>query len=293
MKVNIFLVILAVVFLTENSGIVLAESNKVDSEQLEKMLSEIKQGQGNKIEKVVNMGDTVIPVLIKKAREEDWRTRRMALELLSRIDKKDDEILNKEEIIETMSEALEDKEQRVVNEALRSLLYVDAKKVKKKTIDKLIRQLDKGQGKAARILGNVGDASLIPVLEKYLGKNVGMTINVRQALARLGEKKYFDEIVSELESKDYSVRVNAIRNLGYIGSKAAVKKISEFLYNQENPQAKAHDVILSPYRFIAATSLQKIVENPPVKKWDALYTEDDVQLWREWWEKNKHKYGGE
>ncbi len=277
-------------FSAKNNGVVFGKNEEIKTGKIENIIEELKKGKSENRDVLINMGEDIIPVLIQKSQTDDVGTRRVSLELLGRIDKKDDEILNKKEIVKTMVQALKDKDHKVVNKALDFLIDIEDKMIDKEITAALIEQLDKGNGKAARILGKSRNASLIPALEKYLGKNVGMTINVRQALAKLGEKKYFDEIIAELESENYNTRVNAIRELGYIGSKEAIRKIAEFLYNTENPKSGSPGVEYTPYRFIAATYLQKIVRDPPIRKKDFLYTEQNVQIWREWWEKNKHQY---
>jgi hypothetical protein len=285
------LVVFLIFFSAKNSDIVFGKNEEIKAGKIESIIEELKRGKSENRDVLINMGEDIIPVLIQKSQSDDVGTRRVSLELLGRIDKKDDEILNKKEIVKTMVQALKDRDHKVVNKALDFLMDIENKMIDKGITAALIEQLDKGNGKAARILGKSGNTSLIPVLEKYLGKNVGMTINVRQSLAKLGEKKYLNEIMAELESESYNTCVNAIRELGYIGNKEAIRKIAEFLFNTENPKSGSPGVEYTPYRFIAAETMQKIISNPPVRKKVAgLYSEEDIQLWRNWWQKNKHQY---
>ncbi len=285
----IFLMVIS--FIISCKDTIFSQDSILDKKQFEERFRGVKNGNANDIKILVEEGDLVLLYLVSKSQSHDEKERRAAIEVLGRIDEKDDGILNKEEIINVIVDALEDSNPKVLNKALGFLMDIDEKKVDKKIVDALIKQLDKGQGKAARILGRVGDPSLIPVLKQYLGKNVGMTINVRQALAKLGEKKYFDEIVTELESNNHNIRVNAIRNLGYIGNKEAIKKIAEFLFNEENPISESRDIKHIPCRYIAVETLSELISNPPMKKKVAgLYTEEDIKIWRKWWLENKHNY---
>ena len=148
---------------------------------------------------------------------------------------------------------------------------------------------------------------LIPLIEKVSDSKVG-----KMALAKLGVRKYLDEIVTELTTSisvavtsggethvhlNYAalaVQIAAFKKLAYIKDRSTVKLIAGFLYGKENADdyfvksdsdsSGYWDYMLIYERPSEATmkTLAQIVDNPPQS--------DDVKVWQQWWEKNKDKY---
>jgi len=124
-------------------------------------------GQG--LDELMAVPDEVFPLALARTRARRPGLRRSALELLGRIDLQDDGVLNRDEVLAAMLGAIDGPEQDpvVVDIALRFLQYVDPRKIGPGMIGALLTQLANDNAKAARILGQTGDPSLIPALEPY------------------------------------------------------------------------------------------------------------------------------
>jgi hypothetical protein len=131
--------------------------------------------------------------------------------------------------------------------------------------------------------------------------------NAKTALAKLGVRKYLDEIVEELTTTNsrafkaeersnagsrppavpgYQTRSRALEKLGYIADPATIKFIGPLLNDMRNPYPYvpgARDLVvgtrLGEY---AVKALRQVVKDGPAT--------DDVTAWQQWWEQNKNKY---
>jgi len=125
--------------------------------------------------------------------------------------------------------------------------------------------------------------------------------NARMALAKLGVKKYLDEIMTELttptnstlfkiiygtgdpEQGVYKIQVRALGKLAYINNPSTTRVIAEFLQYTESPNVShPHDYVRPALAIFAAQTLRKMVDNPPAT--------DDAFAWQRWWQQNKDKY---
>lgn len=170
-----------------------------------------------------------------------------------------------------------------------------------------IRQLkeraQKNDSKAVLELGEEGDGSVVQMLrelrkkgEKHFG---APGANAQMALAKLGEKKEFDEIVGELNSEDPRTQDNAIEKLTYIGGPKAIKALCPLLQMDKtrrpkwnmpvggvNPKGK---VFYASLGVMAARALAKIVDSPPVPPKE-IPSNEDLSKWKAWWESNRAKF---
>jgi HEAT repeats/Matrixin len=258
------------------------------------ILSELEQGNSTRVDEFLAIGNEAIPLLLERLKDKRPEIRRNALELLGRIDLRGDGMLNHDQVIHAMVKAIDDSESNrdVAHTALWYLSGIGPSKVTSIMVQALLLQLQKGEPLAARILGQVGDASLRPILEPYLSSNnKALAELTRQALAKLGDQQYLSGIVSELDSDDVDVRSDAFEKLAYIRNRTTVRKIAQFLWNTDILVSPNSDVGLIPYRFLAADALAKIVDKPPVKSTPSgVCTDEEIQLWKAWWQSHQQEY---
>lgn len=154
-------------------------------------------------------------------------------------------------------------------------------------------------------LGVAGDESAKLILRKYASmipvKRSSNISGIAQiSLAKLGNEKEFQQIVNELSSDDPFVQTDAFTKLGMVGNKRAVNILGEYLFDNKSPVARAVVIPKGEKRqgvleffsrsHLAAQALAQIVVPPPTKTDPQLYTNEDIEKWRDWWEKNKGKY---
>ncbi|MBI3324723.1 MAG: hypothetical protein HYZ92_05535 [Candidatus Omnitrophica bacterium] len=194
--------------------------------------------------------------------------------------------------IKRLIRALErsDSSEDVIDEALRALQQVDPKQASPRMIEALFKQLERGHARAARILGRLGDSSLILRLEPFLNSaDRAVAALTRDALAKLGDQRSLGEVVKELDDEiPWNSRI--FERLVYIGSRATVRNIAVFLYHPGGPINLSADVGVIPYRYQAAEALSKIVDDPPVVKESWQLSEQDMETWKAWWETHEHEY---
>ena len=197
-------------------------------------------------------------------------------------------------MIRAMAETIDGSEPdaAVVDKALQHLQLIDPQKVTPMLKKALLAHLEQGQAKAAWVLGQIGDPALSPELERYAGSPDKAVAELsKQALAKLGHEQYLAEILAELHADDVRVRSEAFRKLVYVQSEATVRAIAHFLSDPGPPASDDPHVQYTPYRFLAAWALGQIVDTPPVKKdLAALYTQQDAEVWKTWWELSQHSY---
>lgn len=162
---------------------------------------------------------------------------------------------------------------------------------------RLLGELKNGNPKAALELGRSGDISVIPTLKAYAElnepQNQGVAEAARLALAKLGERKYFEEVLSEFKQDvDVRKKAEAVKKLGYIGTKECIKDLAEYI---DTPlvipplgDSKTH--ISVPLKQIILETLGETVPNPPVKKKAGFFNNEDVAKWKKWWQENKSKF---
>jgi hypothetical protein len=264
-----------------------------DNAKAQEILSEIEEGNSARLEEFLAMRNRAIPALQERLKDSRPSIRENALQLLGRIDIQDDGVLNQDQVIDAMVDAITGSEpsREIVHTALWYLSAIAPNKVSPAMMQGLLLQLHNSQPLAARILGQVGDASLRPVLEPYLSsKDKALAELTRQALAKLGDPRCLSEIVAELDSQDVQVRSDAFEKLAYIRSRNTVRKIAHFLWNTDALASPSPDVWLIPYRYLAADALSRIVNKPPLKKELYEWDDEDIRLWQTWWESHQQEY---
>jgi len=273
----------------------LSQASWQERGSIETLIQRLERGDYNRLDELLEREEEALPVLLKRARHPRGEVRVTALDLLARIDLKDDGVLNRDEVIRVMVEAIDgsEKDPSVVDEALNSLQKIDPRKVTPALVDALLTQLKNGRARAARVLGQVGDPSLIPRLTPFLASPDKAVIEVtRQALAKLGDQRFLAEILAELDVEG-PVQAKAFEKLAYIGNPSTVRKIAQFLYAPGAPPSvigPRDRVGYLPYSHMAAWALGQIVDNPPVKKDLGLLTEQDIETWKAWWDAHQHEY---
>ena len=197
--------------------------------------------------------------------------------------------------------------------------------------DELLARIQAGDSTAILEAGTSGDPTLIPALEGFLqarsntvertiadliraypteeegrrsvpprealmsGEYDAVAQNARTALAKLGVKRYLDEILVELmnptnsmvfrvwHTGGYRIQVQALKKLAYVNDRSTVKLVAKFLHATESPNlTEPSDVARSPLAAHALAALRVMVDNPPAT--------NDFKLWQQWWEQNKDKY---
>jgi hypothetical protein len=156
---------------------------------------------------------------------------------------------------------------------------------------------------------------LIPSIEKFGGDSAA-----QKSLAKLGVRKYLDEIVLEATDPTNTpaakatmsqpgvpgfppkhvglwVQMQAFKKLAYIKDRSTVKVLASFLYANENTddyiERGGFDAVVFDRPSEAAMRiLLQIVDNPPkISIPDGSDTHDArVKIWQQWWEQNKAKY---
>ncbi len=266
----------------------------VSRQSVEQLLASFEQGDYSRLDDLLERKEEAVTTLRVRARHRQANVRVTALDLLGRIDLKDDGILNRDDVIDTMINTIDGSETNVdvLDEALRQLDRIDPKKASPRIVRALLLQLERGRARAIRVLGRLGDPTVRSVLERYVSQKRGVGELAQQALAKLGDERYLNEIIAELNVEG-PVRSKAIEKLAYIASKSTVREIAKFLYDPRMPPSEIGPrdrVGYLPYQHTAAWALGQIVENPPVQKDLGLLTEQDIEAWKAWWEAHQGEY---
>lgn len=169
----------------------------------------------------------------------------------------------------------------------------------------LAEKVKEGDNQSILKAGNSGDKTLIPYLKALASKGSPWA---QMALAKLGEREYLDQILVEVDADSPDIQSRGIRKLAYVGGKEALKKFYQLLDDtapRENPNCKKEmerfkenhseiekcgfccDVLVLTRSSMAILYLSQMVDNPPTKRgmWGI---EEDVPLWKEWFERNKY-----
>jgi hypothetical protein len=262
---------------------------------IDNLAARFEQGDHDSLEQILTRGTEAIPVLLKRTKNAPPGTRAVALDLLSRIDINDYNRLNRAEVVRAMLDAISGSEtsREVVEEALRSLDWLDPRQATPELTSSLIIQLHQGHVRAIPLLGRFGDATVRGVLEPYASRPGRVGESAREALAKLGDQRRLNEIMADLNSQGPK-RSDTLRKLAYIKNPSTVRQIAQLLYDNQVPPAERgpRDVVIYfPYRYEAAAALQRIVDNPPVNKERTLQlTEQDIEAWKRWWEAHQQEY---
>lgn len=271
-----------------------AEGQTTKRGSIETLVQQLERGDYDRLDELLQREGEALPVLLERAGHRSAEVRVRALDLLARIDLKDDGLLNREGVIRALVEAIDGSEKNpdVVNEALSSLEKIDPRKATPALTGALLTQLKNGSARAALILGRLEDPALIPLLEPYLAsRSKAVAGSTKLAMAKLGDRRYFLEVLSELNVEGPK-RSEAMRKLVYIGNKAAVREIARFLYDPGVPPSQVGPrdrVVHLPYRYMAAWALGQLVDNPPMKKDVGLLSEKDIEIWKTWWDAHRHE----
>lgn len=178
-----------------------------------------------------------------------------------------------------------------------------------KSKNTLIEQIEHGNHNAILELGNTGDKTIIPYLQKLLqhpNKNFGsIASNTQMALAKLGDEKQLDEILSELNSDTPKVQDDAIKKLSYVRNNKSIKALVQLLDDpqftkyrslkgsgtngKQDEKPRLDRALYEPLSYMAMKALANIVPNPPIDP-KTQPTKDHIQKWQHWWENNKGKY---
>lgn len=180
-------------------------------------------------------------------------------------------------------------------------------------VEYLKSKVETGDYDAVREAGDSGDITLIPYL-KHLASDVKQRSNANStafqahiALAKLGDKKALQEILTEVDAENPEVQDRAMQKLSLIGGDSILKKFYQLLDDtspRESLEAKKHtqkskenDNESKDYKVIdvavfytrssmAIYYLSQMIDNPPTRK-DFAVGEKDIAIWKEWFRKNK------
>jgi hypothetical protein len=198
----------------------------------------------------------------------------------------------------------------------------------------LARKVEWGYPDAILAIAAFGGESALPILRQFPRPSAGAAMgfaaaygtlferpglwatvqgNTQVALAQLGDREMFDQIVSELSNKN---AYEAVRKLEFIGGKQAVdalihsldmtEEAARKLQNLETPQRsylpiwRASSIGVQgeieqetctpfsshPYQECVMGVLPLMVKDPPVPP-NAKMNKENIQIWKDWWAKNK------
>ena len=160
---------------------------------------------------------------------------------------------------------------------------------------KILAEKIKTEGRQAILnAGTSQDKTIIPYLKTLALKDDYSAIQM--ALAKLGETEYLNQIILETESPNISDQNFAIRKLAYVANKKAYTKLYSLLDNtKERENDKRHisksdcglccDVMVFSIASEVVRVLSKTIPNPPVKSY--FGTDEDIELWKKWFEEHK------
>ena len=198
----------------------------------------------------------------------------------------------------------------------------------------LARKVEWGYPDAILAIAAFGGESAMPILHQFPRPSAGDAMgfaaaygtlferpglwatvqgNTQVALAQLGDREMFDQIVSELSDK---YAYEAVRKLEFIGGKQAVEALIHSLdmaeeaagklQNLETPQRSYLPIWTAssigvqgeieqetctpfsshPYQACVLGVLALMVKDPPLPA-NAKMSKDNIQIWKDWWTKNQ------
>ncbi len=174
-----------------------------------------------------------------------------------------------------------------------------------------IQAAEKGNANAILELGRSGNSSVIPTLKELRTRETNKAMGsvssrAQMALARLGDAEAMSEILTEMKSDDPTVQDNAIRKLVYVSNDEAIRnliallddagprKMKEYDPEQRGPHGEIPQgkIIYLPINVMAMKALAEIVPNPVIASGKEP-TQEEIQLWLEWWKLNRNKNRGQ
>lgn len=198
----------------------------------------------------------------------------------------------------------------------------------------LARKVDWGYPDAILAIAAFGGPAAMPILRQFPPPSPGDSMgyaaafrslfeqpaswatiqgNTQVALAQLGDREMFDQIVSELSSK---TAYEAVRKLEFIGGKPAVDALIHSLDLPEEVGKNARNLEIAsesfmpiwnpgpygkpgeieqetcfpysshPYQECVMGVLALMVKNPPLPP-SAKLSQENIQAWKDWWTKNQ------
>ena len=261
---------------------------------IDDLATRFERGEHDSLSEILARRNEVIPVLLLRAKHPRANVRAAALDLLDRIDLAFNPNLTMPEVIQVMFDAINGNERNddVVEEALRSLERLNPPAPMPQLINALILQLQRGHERAIPLLGRVGDSTVRGILEPYASKSGRIGERAREALAKLGDERFLREILAQLELEGPR-RSDAFRKLAYVRNKSTVRDVAGFLYHPGGPAPVVGSidvVIYFPYRYEAAAALKQMIDHPPVSKRTTQLNEQDIETWKHWWEAHQAEY---
>lgn len=176
--------------------------------------------------------------------------------------------------------------------------------------ESLEQRVGRGEARAFIEAADLGRKDLIPAIEKFAADETW----ARTTLAKLGMRKYLDEIIGELitptnsaafrnrvcpnplrdirpEIEAHLTRLEALKKIAYMRDPSTVKIVAALLYSAEPAPEPDCDVTYAPIRYEAALTLSVMnqtrkLTNAPQAKFPVVNLAD----WQQWWEQNKDKY---
>jgi hypothetical protein len=170
----------------------------------------------------------------------------------------------------------------------------------------LAQRAEAGDTEAILELGNRGDTEVTPLLQALISNRTSAAVPkcARMALAKLGNKPAFAQIVNQLQANDPAVKSAGIEELTYIGGNGAIRALAGLLYDPTSwsseqgfkPEARGPRgerpigrEVYEPPSYEAMRALAKIVADPPQPAPSAT-DEERLQVWRSWWEAHRNQY---
>jgi hypothetical protein len=198
----------------------------------------------------------------------------------------------------------------------------------------LARKVEWGYPDTILAIAAFGEEAALPILEQYPRPSAGSPMgfaasygslfehgglwttvqgNTQVALAQLGDREMFQQIVSELSDK---YAYEDVRKLEFIGGKQAVNALIDSLdmtevaarklQNLETPEKSylpiwrasaigaqgeiEHETCTPfsshPYQACVMGVLPLMVKDPPLPA-NAKMSKENIQIWKDWWTKNK------
>lgn len=154
--------------------------------------------------------------------------------------------------------------------------------------------------------GKDDDKTLIPYLKSLVAKAdngqiipLKVRVYAQMALAKLGEKRYFDEIKAEVNDSNPDIQDKAIEKLGYVANDDVFQIFYQLLDDKTNrtepiskellERAKRGEVIIDIVDYgskseVVINTLYKITENLPEELKADKY---NAEKWKKWLEINK------
>lgn len=171
---------------------------------------------------------------------------------------------------------------------------------------KLSTSIKEGNYQPILDAGSSGDRSLIPFLRSIADESKPW---VQMALAKLGEKEFFDQILTEVDSEDPNVQDRGMVKLQYIGGHRGFRTLYRLLDDESsrrNPSCESTkdggtenatdsrggecDVVFFPRSAVSMQLLSKMLPPPPLLS-KSMDLKQRSRIWKEWLVTNNHITG--